>query len=195
MCWPCFNINPIMASICPHIILCIGQCWQWARINHHVKVYCHSICHLCPNMIQQPPCKCWDFLCQMRWPHNGSTPMLILLQLGPCFLPHSMSTSQGVPPRIKYLTPLAHYTEQSFPPLTHSIEQSFPPLAHFTEQSFPPLAHSIEQSLPLIKVKLYSSTLTFHCAYVISLCHFHYNLMDNKSTKNSPTCYLKCIHV
>ncbi len=74
MCWPCLNINPVVASICPHIVECISRCWWWVRINHHVKVYCHSICHLCPNMIQQPPCKCWNFLCQMRWPHNGLTP-------------------------------------------------------------------------------------------------------------------------
>jgi hypothetical protein len=70
------------------------------RINHHIRVYCHSVCHLCPNMIQQPPYKHWDFLCQMRWPHNGPMPTppmhcqhlefsSVLLQLGPCFMPHS----------------------------------------------------------------------------------------------------------
>jgi hypothetical protein len=94
---------------------------------------------LCPNMIQQPFCKCWDFLCQMKWPHNGPTPPMhcqcpkfssILLQLGPCFLPHFMGTAQGVPPHIKYLILLTHYTKQSLPPLAHSIKQSLPPLTH-----------------------------------------------------------------
>ncbi len=122
MCWPYFNINLVVVSVCPHIIAHIGWCWWWARINHDVKVYCHSIYHLCLNMIQQPPCKCWDFLCQMRWPHNGPTPTLpmhcqclkfssIFLQLGPCFLPHFTSIAQGVPSHIKYFTPLAHSTE------------------------------------------------------------------------------------
>ncbi len=131
MCWPYLNINLVMVSICPHIVVCIGQCWWWVRMNHHIRVYCHSICHLCLNTIQQPPCKCWDFLCQMRWPQNGHTPMLlmhcqclgfssILLQLGPYFLPHFMGATQGVLPHIKYLTPLPHCTKQSFPPLTHS---------------------------------------------------------------------------
>jgi hypothetical protein len=132
-------------------------------------------------MIQQPPCKCWDFLCQMKWPHNGLMPtppmhykcpecFLVLLQLGPCFLPHFMDTAQGVPPHIKYFTPLAHSTQQSLPPIAHS-----------TKQSLSPLAHSIEQSLPLITMKLYSSFLTFHYTYVISLCS-----TINLWTKNPP---------
>ncbi len=149
------------------------------KINQDFKVYYHSIYHLCLNMIQQPRCKCWDFLCQMRWLHNGPMPMppmhcqrlefsLVLLQLGPCFLPHSMGTTQGVPLHIKYFTPhialnnhsfLAHSTKQSFPPLAHFIKQSYPPLTHSTQQLFSPLAHSTQQSLPLIKVKFYSSTL------------------------------------
>jgi hypothetical protein len=161
---------------------------------------------LCLKMIQQPPCKCWDFLCQMRWPHYGPMPtppmhcqcpkfFLVLLQLGPCFLPHFMDTVQGVPPHIKYFTPLAHSTEQSLSPLTHYIEQSLsppahstkqslPPLAHSTKQSLSPLTHSMEQSIPLIKVKLYSSTLMFHYAYVISLCSTIKLL-----TKNPPQIY------
>jgi len=133
MCWPYLNINLVMVSICPHIVVCIGWCWWWAKINHHIRVYYHSICHLCFNMIRQPPCRCWDSLCQMRWPHNGAAPTLpmhcqcfeffsILLQLGPCFLPHFTGITQGVPPHIKYLTPLAH-----------SIEHPFPPIAHYTE--------------------------------------------------------------